>query len=807
MKATFLRARPGDGAWLVRRDDDDRRRGGDIGGGAGTFFAPQGDDAFDRYGRSTTTRPSFLLPIRRSSAVRSRAVYNDVPRTITAKHLLSPDADIYAESEQKSQPEELSTSYKFNAATPSETNSDVTDSEGMDAPKRSKCLPPHLRHKPMKQADSGRDGMLVQEPAASVQDSAEPTAPAPAPSPAPIKCIPPHLRAKATKGSTQTDTDRGHPIVQEPATSPQDSAIWTEPAEPSGKLSADQLREKLSSLGATVSKPEPTTWSAVVSAGLGEWQPSQASAAHRDGGRGRGGKAANSSQQVSETTASADVRQKKTDRGLPASFRGRGRGAQQTRRGGGWPSNKEIKNPKPGRDPAPMSVSGWTVDLPQANQGVGGGWQERALADAGGEALADWSGGWAPAPLDWDARPAFTASSKAAPLEKWMNKVEEAMCGINRAIPKEALLDGDELAPRYWVPIVIGTQAPMSFFREMLASERPEPIHKDDVLNVKPWWEMYMNSQSPRLQEYTQPETAGFDAKAETLEERIAREHDQGPDRYVENKKRTEQAKKQAKREKREQAERRAMEKSHNGVPMGNRIKPDIKLFVRSASPDDMVQIRDIYNHYVSFTCSAPEAERQSAADMQARLEQVSANDLPFLVACEPGAKLPARRGRRQYGDGEAIILPDRIVGFALADNFHDPRPMYRHTCEIEVFTHQEYYMKGVANCLLDKLMALTDPTYVERGGFEVRGEDIEGITFPRIVASLVARMAYDRPEWAVWMTRWLGGMGFEKVADMPSVGLKDGRRRVLCRMTVDVSLAMFSHKTGAEPSPLGSPT
>lgn len=114
-----------------------------------------------------------------------------------------------------------------------------------------------------------------------------------------------------------------------------------------------------------------------------------------------------------------------------------------------------------------------------------------------------------------------------------------------------------EIAPRYWAPIVIGNQAPQTFWDELVKSKEPPPDHEGDLDGAVPWWQLYQTNEGRLLEPRKQPEISGIDPD-ENRNERLARENDFGSDRHAENRKAFEKAKKDADREKR----KRAQEKS-----------------------------------------------------------------------------------------------------------------------------------------------------------------------------------------------------------------------------------------------------
>ena len=87
--------------------------------------------------------------------------------------------------------------------------------------------------------------------------------------------------------------------------------------------------------------------------------------------------------------------------------------------------------------------------------------------------------------------------------------------------------------------------------------------------------------------------------------------------------------------------------------------------------------------------------------------------------------------------------------------------------------------MKGIASCLLDKLLALLDPDYVERGDFDTVGDDLDPVSPSRIIKTLIVNYAYDseRSDKLDWVSRWLSKQDFEQTGNLLGIGNKMGRR------------------------------
>lgn len=186
---------------------------------------------------------------------------------------------------------------------------------------------------------------------------------------------------------------------------------------------------------------------------------------------------------------------------------------------------------------------------------------------------------------------------------------------------------------------------------------------------------------------------------------------------------------------------------------------------------------------------------------MEQRYNDIIGNQFPFLVACERGAVIKPRR--KKY-EGESIILPDTILGFAIADDYNDMLGMYRFTAEVELFVHKDYYLKGVAKCLLDKMMAMLDPEYIERGGYDIEGDELEGVGQSRIIQNVIINLPYEteKPMRLEWIGKWLKNwIGFTQVADLPKVGLKDKKKYVCPYCLLCKSLLLTMLAASASPS------
>ena len=104
---------------------------------------------------------------------------------------------------------------------------------------------------------------------------------------------------------------------------------------------------------------------------------------------------------------------------------------------------------------------------------------------------------------------------------------------------------------------------------------------------------------------------------------------------------------------------------------------------VRAAAPVDAEPVAVIFAHYVATSVATFEEVAPTAADWRQRLDDLAAQNLPFLVAGAEGA----------------------VCGFAYASPWR-PKPAYRHTVEDTVYLSPGHTGHGIGSALLGGLLA-----------------------------------------------------------------------------------------------------
>jgi L-amino acid N-acyltransferase YncA len=129
---------------------------------------------------------------------------------------------------------------------------------------------------------------------------------------------------------------------------------------------------------------------------------------------------------------------------------------------------------------------------------------------------------------------------------------------------------------------------------------------------------------------------------------------------------------------------------------------------VRAAVPADAEPVAAIFAHYVATSVATFEEVAPTAADWRRRLGELTARNLPFLVA-EAGVAGGAVAGDGVAGDG---VAGDGVgggggfvCGFAYASPWR-PKSAYRHTVEDTVYLSPGCTGRGIGSALLGTLLA-----------------------------------------------------------------------------------------------------
>lgn len=151
-------------------------------------------------------------------------------------------------------------------------------------------------------------------------------------------------------------------------------------------------------------------------------------------------------------------------------------------------------------------------------------------------------------------------------------------------------------------------------------------------------------------------------------------------------------------------------------------------LQLRRAGTEDAARIAAIYNHYVADTVITFELDPVPVEEMAARVAEITAQGLPWLVAESDNA----------------------VVGYAYASRWR-ARAAYRHSVESSIYLAPDVVGRGVGRALYAGLIA------------ELRGLDVHAV---------IGGAALPNPA----SVALHAALGFEQVAHFRETGYKFGQ-------------------------------
>ena len=157
-------------------------------------------------------------------------------------------------------------------------------------------------------------------------------------------------------------------------------------------------------------------------------------------------------------------------------------------------------------------------------------------------------------------------------------------------------------------------------------------------------------------------------------------------------------------------------------------LRASPELTVRSARPEDALQVSEIYNHYIQTSTITFEEEPVSAAEMAARILEIQSLSYPWLVA----------------------MAANDVLGYAYAGKWK-VRAAYKHSSEITVYVRPGQERSGVGSALYQQLLPA-----LKAGGVRAA---IGGVALPNDAS-----------------VRLHEKFGFEKCAHFKEVGFKFNR-------------------------------
>ncbi|KAF1954739.1 hypothetical protein CC80DRAFT_549918 [Byssothecium circinans] len=481
-----------------------------------------------------------------------------------------------------------------------------------------------------------------------------------------------------------------------------------------------------------------------------------------------------------------------------------------------WPKNKEMK-------PLPSDEDDENGGVPYDN-----GWGDCESHSDGDpfydvKKLLDWKGDWMPPPVDWSARNPFADHHLGESIEKWINGHDLSGCKeisnyletpefasftidgktvsdvanietnhktgdveerdtMNAAIVAQELARYEnskkhnatyvtmDIAPRSWIPSKIEGCAPRHFWRDY-ASRAPEALSDIDVREHNAYWDLYKEDKAncfihtpvaPEVLLDPNDEESGNPNAHTSTTEFMERSKDG-----------------RARRARRQQRRREAPPPPFKPCPPRPELRPTSNIYLRPVQAADVEEITAIYNYYVENSISAAEFTPRTVDHLLARIDAVVSEELPYIVAVARG------NGPSQAANA---FMKERIVGFASIDDYCDKGSIYRYTFELELYTHPGYLRKGIAKCLMDRLLSFVSTGYPVKGGYDWvnRGEYLRKDA-GRTVKTINVSVPHEENATIEWMHEFFKKFKFSKAGHLKKVGYKEGK-------VVDVML--YQHTT-----------
>ena len=354
--------------------------------------------------------------------------------------------------------------------------------------------------------------------------------------------------------------------------------------------------------------------------------------------------------------------------------------------------------------------------------------------------LADWDGNWMPAPVEWDARPAFNynGARHVRKMERWMDTMVQLALKepINVSTKEPGYLNGERPA----------TGLPS--FGKAISSNEHDTLRSDDPFTNVP----------------QHVEQTSFSRSKEFAKNFIAEKKARIADRKADR-----------------EANRRQLEEIELNRPPNPHV-PKANIYIRPAKAIDMGQVAGIYNYYIEKTLIACEKDVMNTRDWRIRLEDNEQEKHAFLVAVLKSSKAKQKfvrpRNRR-----EAVSFEETIVGFAYAEDWNDQHHAYCNTAELQVYVHPQHYHMGIGKTLVDRMIGSLDSSYISRQGTDFLCGDTRcwyEFGGRRDTRKIIMNVPYHPKEANdfLWLKEWLSReWGFEEEGNLRGVGVKHRKK------------------------------
>ncbi|CAI6336438.1 unnamed protein product [Periconia digitata] len=448
-----------------------------------------------------------------------------------------------------------------------------------------------------------------------------------------------------------------------------------------------------------------------------------------------------------------------------------------------WKANKTGKRPLRGEkgqhlfgNPDLVSYGKWDEDKPESDH-------DDPYYDV--KKLAGWDGRFQAPPEDWAARDrnVFSQDKVVNQVWIWMLTLDDEACtpDFTSFTIDMQFKNNQELVSKTWILDKIEGQDPRLFWNSFV-SRCPSPVDTEDLKDSenRPYWELY-DKTSPFMPEIVAPKAvldqSDFNNRhsralttANELVLRCKKHHlakielahaSEPIFTPLEQDAMTRQAQKMI-----QIRQKTALKEPEEVLADSKAIKLESNVYLRPVRPSDVVSVLELYNHFVAETISVPEFQPVKFEHMVDRVNTVTSQNLPYIVAVAKNYKPP-----------KGVCVSEKVVGFVALDDFCGKRSMYRYTFELELFVHPEWQRQHIGSCLMDCLLNLACNSYMPRGGYEyLKRDEYLKNGIGRAVKVIKAEVAADCRKKPQWVMDFFGNFGFRKAGHLREVGYKYGQ-------------------------------
>lgn len=199
---------------------------------------------------------------------------------------------------------------------------------------------------------------------------------------------------------------------------------------------------------------------------------------------------------------------------------------------------------------------------------------------------------------------------------------------------------------------------------------------------------------------------------------------------------------------------------------------PSANIYLRPVEAGDAGELVTLMNWYMINSPLSTDDEMRNQDHVRQRIESSRVQQLPFIVAVQ----------RRTPGTGQSASAPEKVVGYATANDFISRESSIRYTAKLQLFVRNDSQRQGIGRCLMDKILELCDPHHNAKCGYHFETSNSNGVPYQgcgRKLCRLIFLISYPDHDRAshVRLFNWLKKYNFEEQGVLKGIGVKFGRQ------------------------------